>query len=78
MLKEINSILDNKISESKDSILSFFQSIDNNNNSMEDVLSTLENVLKNSDDTLVQDDKKGILAVLESLENKIVNNKEKQ
>ncbi|NLK24352.1 MAG: flagellar hook-length control protein FliK, partial [Clostridiales bacterium] len=56
--------------------LSFFQSIDNNNNSMEDVLSTLENVLKNSDDTLVQDDKKGILAVLESLENKIVNNKE--
>lgn len=76
LLKEINSILDNKISESKDSILSFFQSIDNNNNSMEDVLSTLENVLKNSDDTLVQDDKKGILAVLESLENKIVNNKE--
>ena len=76
LLKEINSILDNKISESKDSILSFFQSIDNNNNSMEDVLSTLENVLKNSDDTLVQDDKKGFLAVLESLENKIVNNKE--
>lgn len=76
LLKEINSILDNKISESKDSILSFFQSIDNTNNSMEDVLSTLENVLKNSDDTLVQDDKKGILAVLESLENKIVNNKE--
>lgn len=76
LLKEINNILDNKISESKDSILSFFQSIDNNNNSMEDVLSTLENVLKNSDDTLVQDDKKGILAVLESLENKIVNNKE--
>lgn len=76
LLKEINSILDNKISESKDSILSFFQSIDNNNNSMGDVLSTLENVLKNSDDTLVQDDKKGILAVLESLENKIVNNKE--
>ena len=71
LLGQINSILDNKIAESQDSILSFFKTMGKSSSSMEDVLKNLNNVLSNNNVQLSQDDKKGILSILQSLEKKI-------
>lgn len=70
LLAEINSILDNKILESKDSILSFFQNTDDNYN-IKDVLENLSDVLSNGNDKLSQNNAKGLFTILESLETKV-------